>query len=949
MSADVLSQLYHNLPPSNISEPPQQQQHASKSSESTERQDQLEEPTESLRPSTSLQGLAVLSDLAEHELVLEELSGLVFELQELRHRASASAVKAAAASAAPGASQTAESSETQQHEEEGRSVDAALGRLTERLEEAESAWDVLKQRCEGLDNSMDLISGKTASLDGQLSAIRSDVELLRSELGEDKYLTVFKSVSNQGAWATIQQWRSCAARARSGLTFNTETTANEMMTSLEKILSSCHEFIWEVNRPALSATSSLSSSPAVSSRAQASSLASAASRKEQHAKLSNSLQAKKMYYVPSTKRVLATLGQGIAERRTQNGLVLKQYKEMRNRFRDVQERILRIEQEMALMADGLEPEVGLGPHTAAASTSTSLASRESSPTTSTKLRTPKKAAASSPGETRHSPSSSSLSSIRRIASRLASSTNAAGSSNARLRSDSDAETRGSTPPRPKKNEKRRSMHVLGSGSSSLSPPSAHSHLGASTPPLRPPRSTDRSSEVSSPPISSKPRSTSTLPRHLYSPTSERARSPTFGATLTPTSFAPKGRPQWNSSVKRVSDSPAAAAGSRRSTLGGLGLPGGGFSTPSRNAPRAASAFGHYTPVSIESRFRSFTPAPRGAGAGYSHSTRPASPALSATSAGAARLRPESRNSRIPMPSSAKKSSRSRSGVAPSDVGSDDGLSSEMGDLSMLSRAMSDQGGDVSYYGSTAAPSISQDNELEEVLNTPSLSSSQRVDHYFRGQLMTPEPQMRATASRINTMTQHRGGAGSSLRPPSAASGRSRSSLGAPYGSSGGGRRLSRSTTPLPMSGGGAGLGMQDDGSYRPNPYDQLDLAIASLVEKQPLHVTFERQGQPLTKTMGLAQKPEDWIAQYVFQGIQLLLCCLPCITGQMLMRLLPSHRRQASAVQAGPAHKERRGDAQMHGQVSWAVGGFGHVVVGLAIVLKECNNADIKVSLLTCN
>lgn len=596
--------------------------------------------------------------------------------------------------------------------------------------------------------------------------------------------------------------------------------AAEMMTSLEKILASCHEFIWEINRPAVSAASSLSSSLAESR------LASASSRKEQYHKLYTSLQAKKMYYVPSTKRVLSILEQGIAERRTQNGLVLKQFKEMRNRFKHVQERIIRIEQEMEAIQDVLEPSPSVGQQSTS-SPSASVVSRETSPGA---LKQTKHDIDFS----RQVPSSSSLSSIRRIASRLAPSSNAA---SPEPNSRSHFASSNVTPPaRPRKNEKRQSMFAL--RSSNLSPPA---HLASSTPPARPAAQNDRSATSQSPSHSN---ATSSLPRTLYTPTSDRGRSPGHG----PSSSALSNRPQWNSSVKPV---PAVQAGSsntasRRPSLGGLGLPGS--STPSRQATRAVSAFGHYTPASMESRYRSFTPMP----GTPSESTRAPSPAFSATSSPAEypRARPESRNSRIPIPASAKKASRNR--TVSSDVGSDDGFS-DMGDTSLLSRAMSDQG-EVSFYTSTYP--ANGDSELEEVLSTPGLAASSSHQPFFRGQLMTPEPQMRATASKIRSMTQNRG----SLRPPSAASTRSRSSMGAPSS-----RRLSRAPSPLPGSS-KAHYGTQPDGSYRPNPYDQLDLAIAALIERQPLHLSFQRIGKPISKNMGLAQKMEDWTAQYVFQG-----------------------------------------------------------------------------------
>lgn len=602
-----------------------------------------------------------------------------------------------------------------------------------------------------------------------------------------------------------------------------------MLDSLEKVLSSCHDFVWEVNRPPASySTASSEVSTSISARHHPAT--SLDSQIEQHQNLSKSLQAKKAYYIPSTERVLSILSKGLMERRTQNGLVIKKFKDMKARFRDVRERIKRIEAEMK--------EVGEQLHEPAKSTAAQAsASGNASPSV---LKRVKNLPDFHNQGMRQSPPSgaTSMASIKRFAHRITSST--ASSPEFKTKSESDGPSAASTPPgRPKKSDNRRSLYGLG-----LAHPTTPT---ISTPPVRPQRSADRVTSHANPLTSS-----STLPRNLHSPkydrVASRGRPPTFSASV-------REKPQWKASVKRPPDSPS----KRRTTLGGLGVPQSGPSTPSREPHRAASAFGHYTPANYESRYRSFTPLP---------DARAPSPAVSnasaATTPAHAKARPESRNSRIPMPSS----QRPRGRGSLSEFGSDDGLS-DPGDTSRFSRAMSPQL-DPPYFNvlRQASRSVAADSgELEEVLNspvdqsttTPAAKDGQKV----RGQLMTPEPMMRHRASKISNMTQ-RGGGG--LRPPSAASGRSRSSMGAPGTPRRASMDPSRAATPSGLHPQQSKYGMQLDGTYKPNPWDQLDLAMENLVERQPLSLRVERIGAPLTKNMGQAQKQEDWTAQYSFQG-----------------------------------------------------------------------------------
>lgn len=621
------------------------------------------------------------------------------------------------------------------------------------------------------------------------------------------------------------------------------------MTSLEKILSSCQDFVALVATPAFSTShagsSSSSSAPSSSLSPNPSYPVSSRSHAEQYQNLCKSLKAKKTYYVPSTERVLAILGQGIAERRTHNGLVLKHFNDMKARFAQVQERVLQVEDSMASLKEQLQP-----------STHAALTASSASSHSPRMKRSPDLSSSSSPPRSspHHEPSPGSRfqAPFKKWASRMASSTGAADPNN-RVRSDSNSSASVASSSAAAGVKPRKSDH---------SRMSFYRTLGrSSTPSQRP-----QTQRAGTPGSESKDTPTGRAPLSSRLVTVSPSERPHYDLLPPQSSSSKDPRPVWNSSVRRLSDSP-----NKRSSLATLGLPNP--STPSsRPQPRASSAFGHYTPASAENRYRSFTPIPPPP-ASASAGRRAPSPAFSHGSAAtspAAKPRPASRNSRIPGPPSAQKPRKSAFG---SDVGSDDGYS-EAGESSMLSRAMSPGPSDFSYVspsGSSRSKALGQgdDHELEEILH-----SSGEPSHGTRGAsrrqsrsnlLMTPEPMMRATASRVNNMTQR-----PSMRPPSAAGGRrSRASVGGTPG---------RSGAPSPMPGfygspppDRPSYGMQDDGSYKPNPYDQLDLAIADIMNRQPLHLSVERMGQPLTKQAGLAQKMEDWTAQYVFQGAFIVL------------------------------------------------------------------------------
>ncbi|SGY14886.1 BQ5605_C013g07149 [Microbotryum silenes-dioicae] len=217
----------------------------------------------------------------------------------------------------------------------------------------------------------------------QYEAVQKDAEMLSEELKEDKWLVVFRTVSSQ---------------------------AEDMMRSLEKVLTQSHQFVWDIERrrPSAAGTSSVSGSGAGTPSSTILSLSSTStpSRSVMSTFLSKSLptatsptvpkayfgdpetmqplltsfialhrslHSKVKYYAPACDRVLKILGKGIADRSTKNGEVLRRFNEMKTRWRNLVERIARIEAEMQgveeMLRDAAEPSSAAASPTSSVSTS----------------------------------------------------------------------------------------------------------------------------------------------------------------------------------------------------------------------------------------------------------------------------------------------------------------------------------------------------------------------------------------------------------------------------------------------------------------------------------------------------------------------------------------------------------------------------------------------------
>ncbi|GAA6059976.1 hypothetical protein JCM10212_001325 [Sporobolomyces blumeae] len=327
----------------------------------------MDESSEAVRPASPVDQLAMLalsSRITEWSFQVHEVSTMIFEIQELRH-----ATSSASKPTGPGAETSASSNVTE--------MDQALMRLDSKLElvrqefvEIESHLKPLVEREKGSNDDVetrrstevDFLNEKWDTTCREWDSVQRDADMLGDEMKEDKWLVVFNSV--------IQQ-------------------AEGMMRSLEKVLEQSHEFAWDVNRrkaslvsatgpreggggggvgargtgsssiaslPSLASSPSSSSSSALFSTLSTSTSSSSTphppdpsdlqSLLSTFVSLHRSLHAKKRYYAPATTRVLRILGNGIAERTTQNGSVRRRYGEVRARWDDVQKRIARVEGEM---------------------------------------------------------------------------------------------------------------------------------------------------------------------------------------------------------------------------------------------------------------------------------------------------------------------------------------------------------------------------------------------------------------------------------------------------------------------------------------------------------------------------------------------------------------------------------------------------------------------------
>lgn len=151
---------------------------------------------------SDLRLLAASTHMTEISYSISDIQTRIFELQELRHRAQPTTEEAA--------------------DSHTSVVDKALMSLDERLEQVSQAMTAVGETVSAFKGEMNAsqmdeesaqIVRKHAALLTEWEAVQDESEVLREELKEDKWLTVFRTVSEQ---------------------------ADGMMSSLEKAVNKCH-------------------------------------------------------------------------------------------------------------------------------------------------------------------------------------------------------------------------------------------------------------------------------------------------------------------------------------------------------------------------------------------------------------------------------------------------------------------------------------------------------------------------------------------------------------------------------------------------------------------------------------------------------------------------------------------------------------------------------------
>ncbi|KAK4701134.1 hypothetical protein P7C70_g5102, partial [Phenoliferia sp. Uapishka_3] len=683
-------------------------------------------------------------------------------------------------------------------EEQVSEVDAALMRLDEKLEVVRKEFaDVESQVSPLFDESPDpndstaFLRRKWIETAASWESIQKDAEMLNDELKEDKWLTVFRTVSQQ---------------------------AEDMMTSLEKVLKQSHEFIWDLNRRQTGGGGGELGTPTPSGLVGGAGAttffgdpATIQPLLSSFVALHRSLHAKVKYYSPACDRVLKILGKGISDRSTKNGEVLRRFSEMKTRWRNLLERISRIEGEMrgvedllrdaaAVKADespGKTPPGSIkeGSINGAGSTGKASPFRKlaNKLTTSTSSKTSLASAASSPASTP----------IR-----------------ATIQKPNIASTRNTTtastasPPRPPRSDKR--------SASSMGVHNPPPTYGTPQPQSRPPPTFGHRST----------RSVSGLNGHFNNagltppqpPRSRRSPSPSPSASNDPN------KPRWNISTKREEKEVL------RESTGRLGtyLPG-----------RSGTPSGRTSAMGLRSVSRMSLARSVGGGS-RAGAVSPAFSNFSDASSSFVRERPMT-PSRIPVPASASR--------IPSSAGARYGSFSSLDDpesTSLLQRTMTPTASPSRLNSSTSSrsnlpiPSSSLSPPRGPSPSPSAFSQSSFGGSYlYRGQ--TPEPTLAAQAQRISnirlpysrpappvpslpnslresTSTPRPRVRGTTVRPASALS---RSMNGSNFPSSSSIASLSQ--------------------SYHPNPLDPLDLQIAQIVNALPVLLRVERLDAPLDR------------------------------------------------------------------------------------------------------
>ncbi|KAF9477580.1 hypothetical protein BDN70DRAFT_97990 [Pholiota conissans] len=234
-------------------------------------------------------------------MVIKGVTGII-EIQELRHKSQSSGDNV------DGSTTTIIDQSLMTLDERLESLEKGIKAVNETLEPLlrTSATPTVSETGTGSENAA--LLRKHATLISEWESVQDESEVLREELKEDKWLTVFRTVTDQ---------------------------ADGMMSSLEKAVNRCQEFIWQVHRRGMDDFQSNAALPPGRGL-----------NLDVFTSLLDSYEAKKKHYMPATSKVLSIIDKGVRDRVTKNGETLRRHAESAQRWKNLRERISRTDSEM---------------------------------------------------------------------------------------------------------------------------------------------------------------------------------------------------------------------------------------------------------------------------------------------------------------------------------------------------------------------------------------------------------------------------------------------------------------------------------------------------------------------------------------------------------------------------------------------------------------------------
>ncbi|KAL7280382.1 hypothetical protein ACG7TL_005307 [Trametes sanguinea] len=229
--------------------------------------------------------LAISTHMTELSYAISDIQTRIFEIQELRHKNQSSGDSSNASSVID----QSLSSLDERLDAVSKGIKAATESLEPLLSRAEKTPTLGASRAE----EEAALLRKHATLVADWESVQKDIQVLREELKEDKWLTVFRTVTEQ---------------------------ADGMMSSLEKAVNRCQDFLWQVQKRGLD--DSLTASNVSSSGRSDKPLTF-----ETFTALVDSYEAKKKHYMPATTKVLSIIDKGVQDRVTKNGECLRRHAE----------------------------------------------------------------------------------------------------------------------------------------------------------------------------------------------------------------------------------------------------------------------------------------------------------------------------------------------------------------------------------------------------------------------------------------------------------------------------------------------------------------------------------------------------------------------------------------------------------------------------------------------